>query len=80
MTMLYYSICDRKVGYMAPWAAHNHEEAKRMFKHLAADKTTSIGQEPDDYELWHIGSFDDINGRMMGNEPEYLCNGREVMA
>lgn len=59
-----FTIRDSKAEiYNASFQAHTHGEAERNFKRLANDTKTSIGQNPEDFDLYYLGTFDDIAGK-----------------
>lgn len=64
-----FSIYDRKTEvYTAPMCFHNAEHAKRdMRRELMKD--TMLSQFPEDYELVHVGSWDDTKATLEGLSP-----------
>lgn len=59
-----FSIYDVKAKiYSAPFLQVNMAVAIRSFTELANDQQTKIAQWPLDYYLYHLGSFDDEEGR-----------------
>lgn len=73
-----YSIKDTKVAYATPFYMHNDQEATRAFKALCKDKETNMGKWPQDYELWHIGQWDDELGVITTTGPQFLLSGIEA--
>lgn len=68
-----YSVYDRKAKvFCKPFTAENHEVAVRSFAFAANDKTTDIGRYPEDFVLYHLGSFDDNSAAHNLVEPESL--------
>lgn len=58
-----YSIYDAKTKlWSKPSYAQTHGQVLRDFQDLANDKKTTIGNHPEDYALYCIGSFDDEKG------------------
>lgn len=58
-----YSIRDAKAEvYNQPWFAKTHGEAERNFAQLARDPKSMVGQFPEDYDLYFIGSYNDQTG------------------
>nr|CAI9750253.1 DNA binding protein [Microvirus sp.] len=78
MTMQYYAIKDNKVAFYNPFLMHNEAEALRAFANLTKDERSEISKAPADYELWHIGQWDDAIGLMTSAGPRYITNGIEV--
>jgi len=58
-----YSVRDSKAEvYLQPFLQKTHGEAERSFLRLAKDDKTNVGQFPEDFDLYHVGSFDDQTG------------------
>ncbi|WNK13454.1 MAG: nonstructural protein [Microvirus sp.] len=61
-----YSIYDRKAQiYHPPYFAHiedDHAPAIKILTDVVSDANTSIGRHPDDFVLFHVGSYDDSRG------------------
>lgn len=58
-----YSIRDSILSSFAlPFYAQNHAHAKRICKEVIQHGDTSISLNPADFELFHIGSFEDASG------------------
>jgi len=59
MKLNVYSVYDSKVGaYMTPFFMRSNGEALRAFIEIASDPQTSICKHPEDFTLFHIGSWD----------------------
>lgn len=59
-----FSIRDTKAEfYYTPFAQKTLGEAERSFSDLAANDKTSIGQHPEDFDLYYLGDFDDQSGK-----------------
>ena len=71
-----YSIKDLKVGYEPPFLAQNDEIAVRQF-HSAAKygpvEQNRFKQNPMDYELYKIGTFDSATG-VVSADVQYVTN------
>lgn len=58
-----YSVYDKAVGAFLPtFVCRSTGEAIRSFMDACSDGKTSFCQHPDDFTLFHLGSFDDSNG------------------
>lgn len=58
------SVYDSKAkAFTDPIFIPNLGMAQRSFKIAVNDSTTYIGQSPEDYTLFHIGSWDDETSR-----------------
>jgi len=44
--------------FLTPFYQVNDAVAKRNFASAANDRTTDIGQNPSDFHLYHLGTFD----------------------
>ena len=60
-----FSIFDSKgLMYSPPFYDVTKGLAIRRFSETATDRNTSIGLHPEDFTLFHVGSFDDSNAMM----------------
>lgn len=50
--------------YNPPFVTKTFAEAERTFSALANNPQTSIGQFPTDFDLYHLGTFDNVTGKM----------------
>lgn len=74
-----YSVFDSKACvYERPFCAHNDASAVRSFGDIAVDEQHPIGQHPEDYSLWWIGSFDDSNGVVKPGNRKQLHSALEL--
>lgn len=65
MKHMMYSILDSKSGiYNLPWSAPARGSALRTFADISNDPKTSIHAHPEDYNLFEIGTYDDLTGEM----------------
>lgn len=69
-----YSVRDGKAEfYFTPFTQKTHGEAERSFGDLAKNPKTSIGQHPEDFDLYYLGEFDDQTGKMeLLNTPQHV--------
>lgn len=81
MKLHLYSVHDKLLGvYLAPFASRADIEAIRQMKATLSDpqmKGSSLLQNPQDFDLCHVGSFDDENGHVVGyydNPPLVVTN------
>ena len=59
-----YSIRDSKSEhFLQPILQKTHGEAERTFKDLANNKETTVSRNPEDYDLYYLGEFNDITGK-----------------
>jgi hypothetical protein len=67
--LLAFSIYDVKVeAFMAPFYARSFGEAERFFGDMQSDKSGPVGRHPQDYNLFHVGTFDETTGKLGGLE------------
>lgn len=68
MNVQLFAIYDRKASiYMAPFVARSTIDATRQIVASFRDpqmRDTPVGQHPEDFDLFHVGSFDDETGRI----------------
>jgi len=58
-----YSIRDSKAQiFHIPYFNNTHGEAERNFSELVKDEKSMISKYPDDYDLYHVGTYDDQTG------------------
>lgn len=64
-----FAVYDSKAGfYKTPFIMRSKGEALRGFTDVVNDEKTEIGRHPGDFTLFHLGSFDDENGKYLNNE------------
>lgn len=74
-----YSIKDSKTGFMKPDFGLNHKAAIRDFELMLATVSgdTIMGFCPEDFDLYHIGAFDNETGLVTSlASPELISSGR----
>lgn len=72
MKMGVYAIKDTKIGFMNPWLSHNDQTAIRTYKTAQEEiEPNSINTNPEDKELWKLGTFNDNTGHIEA-EVEFL--------
>lgn len=72
-----YSIRDTMTGFQQPMMMPNDNVAKRAFLHGLAD--TNEWPYTENYELYHVGTFDDQTGQIQPMMPELLAGGTDVV-
>ena len=80
-----YSLLDVAVGsFNAPFYAPNDRVAMRVCSDAAEDPETLIGKHPEDFDLYLLGTFDDLIGeftndlKLVGRLAPYKSNSEEV--
>lgn len=75
-----YTVRDIKAQtFCNPFASLNDMTARRDFAHAANDKTHPLGQNPGDYSLALIGTFDDESGEIVPMRPTFLNNASDFI-
>lgn len=71
-----YSVFDTKaVAFAIPFFLPRNEVAIRAFRDALRDPSHPMAQHPEDYELFHVGSWDDNAGSFLDfGKPIFLCN------
>lgn len=63
MILFIYSVYDEKVkSFGTPFYKPTNPSAIRDFSDLAKDQNTSIGRHPEDYTLYQLGEYSDMDG------------------
>jgi hypothetical protein len=58
-----YSIRDAKGEvYNTPFFQKTHGEAERNFRELVSDPKSMVSKYPEDFDLYHLGTYDDQSG------------------
>ena len=64
MTLQLFTIYDTKSEtYFQPFAMMNKAMGLRQFADMANDKDTNISKHPEDYTLYHLGSWSDQDAK-----------------
>lgn len=81
MILNLFALRDLKMGcFMNPFVARNNVDASRQIKAALEDKqlaNTPLALAPGDFEIHHIGTFDDVDGIVTNNAGSTLvcaCN------
>lgn len=74
MKTLVFTIQDKKsAAHLPPFYCVNRDVALRHFKNAANDKQTEIGRNPEDFNLYLIGEFDDNTGVITAIPSDLIC-------
>lgn len=60
--------------YSNPFVALNRNTAMRDFSHACRDENSQLFKNPEDFQLYVLGSFEDDTGVIVGVAPELVCN------
>lgn len=71
-----YSIFDEKAQvFNTPFFMDNDAMATRAFNDLAADPTSNIFRHPEDYRLYELGAFENVEGVVIPlDRPRFIVN------
>lgn len=76
-----YSVYDiAAMLYQKPFVAGTHGEVTRSFADIVQDEKHPIGQHPEDYTLYSLGTFNDATGEITPNDPEKIATALELKA
>lgn len=77
-----FSIRDSKSElFGTPFFNITHGEAERNFKTLVNDPKSSVSVYPEDFDLYYLGTYDDITGKVVPiDSPEHLVKAVNVVA
>lgn len=74
-----YTVFDKKASfYVNPFCARSEGEAIRMIEQALRDPNTSIHQHPEDFQLVHIGSFDDNTSEIQYSPPHIIAEAADL--
>lgn len=81
MKRLLFAVRDRvALVYMAPFLEVTEAAALRAFSDAAADQQTQLSKHPEDFDLYHLGSFDDSDGAFeILERPVQISPGRRAL-
>lgn len=71
-------------AFMQPFFTNTTAQAERMFRDTAEDDKSSMWKHPEDYDLYHLGTWDDNTGELLHQvndkgeiEPRIISRGRD---
>lgn len=76
-----FTIKDTKAeAFHAPFYQRTQAEAVRSFAMTTNSPQTQINEYPEDFDLYHLGSFDDRTGKMtILDTPEHIQKATNVL-
>ena len=73
------SVYDTAISsYMRPFASQSIGAAVRQFEDEYNTPDTPIAKHPEDYALFHLGTFDDSSGNIETIEPRCVRRAHEI--
>lgn len=68
-----FAVLDAKIGsYAQPFFSPTIASALRAFVEAARDTTSTLGKHPEDFQLYHLSTFDDETGEFTARTPTAL--------
>ena len=81
MKQFVYAVFDRASGvYDRPFVGQGDGAVMRSFGDIAVSADHPIGQHPEDYTLFRIGTYDDNSGELLGCPAEKVVGAVEMVA
>lgn len=81
MNYMLISIRDRAIDAFQPIANVRAEgEALRVFRDLIANPQSQQHAHADDYDLYHVGNFNDQTGAIEPVQPRKIADGKSIKA
>lgn len=71
MILNLYAIKDELSEFASPITIKDDENAKRYFRHIVSENKM-MRDNPEDFSIWHIGTFSTETGQIAFRQPEKL--------
>lgn len=79
MNLNIYTIKDAKAGtFSQPFYSVNHSTAIRSFNASIQDQTNPLSNYPEDFSLYHLGTWEDNQGTLTTQDPEFVADAVKV--
>lgn len=70
-----YTVFDNKSkAYLEPFLTHNKETAMRIVINCLRDPNHSFAKNPEDYQLFFLGKYDDRTAQIDVFEPDHIVS------
>lgn len=77
MLIQVFAVMDKKAGvFKTPFFLVHEADAVRGFQKAVMDEKSYLNDHPDEYDLYSLGMFDDINGKFVSKEIRFIVNGQ----
>lgn len=74
MSKLLFSVRDNVAqGFFPPFVAANEAEAKRMVSQMVNSPGNLVSQNPSDFCLYNLGTYDPATGQIAQNGIDLVC-------
>lgn len=64
--------------FLEPFNAPTVEYAKRQFTYSVNKTGHQFNEFPEDYTLYHVGTYDQVEGKIVAIDPERVCSAEDV--
>lgn len=79
MLLKIFAIYDRKAGtYGQPFALQSRGVALRTLQSWVSDPASFFAKFPDDFELYEIGEFNQMDGSIVSMKPDFVGRAADV--
>lgn len=80
MQLQMFSIKDTKGEAFGPiFLTRAHGEAERALKDEVTNPQSRINKHPTDFDLWHLGTYDDVTGKIEPlDAPRHIINAENL--
>lgn len=77
-----YAIKDLKAGmFNTPFFQPTHGAAERAFQELVNDSQSFVSKYPGDYDLYYLGTYDDLTGALKTDgEIQHIVSAAQLAA
>jgi len=81
MQLKMYSVRDSKAEtFHPPFYKRTHGEAERDFQALAHDEKSQVSKFPEDFDLYWVGSYDELSGKVNGlDSPQHIVKAIQLV-
>lgn len=74
MTPYIVAVKDRQLNaFMKPFACQSLGQAIRAFRDEVNNPQSELNKHPEDYELYEVGTWDEIHGALTGAKPNQIA-------
>jgi hypothetical protein len=80
MIVKLFAVYDSVSGvYDGPVSCQNEGVALRSFSNVARNPETQVGQHPEHYSLWLVGTWNDADGSIVSEGKECLTHAVDIL-
>ena len=75
-----FTVFDQKAkAYLPPFFMHQEGMSVRTFKDCVQSSDHQFGKNPEDYQLFSLGTFDDENGKIEQKSPDLVVSAVQLV-